>query len=622
MESRTARRMVGLGVLAVLVAVAVAAIAAFLSINEQWEERVLRDGHTAAARQAVFSPDGSLVVSCAEDGQVIVWNFARRERVATLPVHAHKVAYAPNGKWLATGGFDGTVTIWDAARWTPTQRLRVASSETTALNFSRDSMLLVASAGDVQKAWRTANWELARQWQGYGTSHGTMIVAGRGDHVLVSAYHMTALDLDGRSLRIGDATLGINWMMLSPDQKTLAAIDTFGVVRFNRVIVPGDLHRIEELSAHTGHQDHGRGIAYSPDGKLVASAADDVVLWDAATRDKLARFEYPSVVWSVVFSPDGRWLLSTHGDGAVVVWDVAERVRTASFNEHSGGVRAVAFSRDGKRVASGSEDRAVVIWDPETGRKQAVLTGHKTRVMGVAFTDRPNELATVDQSSVFHLWDVEKRRPHASFRAHQSLSAYCLAASADGRHLATTTFLWDRAGMAMKNLVPETDGQVYGMDFSDDGRRIAAASTSGTILIWDVATRRLLARGRVPRTKQVAVSFSPDGKLLASGEDEGTIRLWSVEPLREIAILGRHGARVKAVAFSPDGRKVATAGDDKMIALWDVRRRKLHSRVGTHASPVYALAFSPDGKRLVSGEHDRSVRVYTLKRTLWGIELD
>ena len=622
-ETRTVRRMAGLSALAFAVAVLVVGIAAYLSVNVRWEERVLRDGHTAAARQAVFSPDGSMVVSCAEDGQVIVWDFARRERIRTLTSHpAHKLAYAPNGRWLATGGAAGGVVVWDTRSWTAVRRLP-AGGEVGGLSFSLDSALLVVSLPTEMTIWRTSDWWKVRSFPEGGVSHGTSIVSPRGDHLLATANHLTVVDFDGTVRKMGDQNVSINWIAVAPDRMHVAGVASSGAVWFWELPVPGDLHEVRPVSIHKGHQDHGRGIAYSPDGSLVASGADDIVLWDAETKRKVARFEYPSIVWSVTFSPDGRWLVSAHGDGAVLVWDVSERVRLASFNEHSGGVRAVAFSPDGKRIASGSEDRSVAVWNIETGRRAAVLSEHQTRVMGVSFLNNGRGLASVDQNGVLKLWDIAERRVLATMqRPIDPQSAYCLAVPPDERYLATTASVFDRSGRIVRHLIGQSDGQMYGMDFTADGRLLVTVSTSGDVMTWSTPAFRKLATARAPKTRQIAVSVSADGKFAATGEDQGAVRLWRLEPLEQIAVLGRHAARVKAVAFSPDGRTVASAGDDKMIALWDVRSRKMIGRVGTHASPVYALAFSPDGRRLASGEHDRSVRVYTRTRTLWGMSLD
>ena len=624
-SSRSARRMAGLSAIAVAVAIGIAAIAAVLSVEESWEERILRDGHSAAARQAVFSPDGRLLVSCGEDGQVIVWDFARRERMATLDgPPAHKLAFSSDGRWLAAGGVDGTITIWDVNRRAKLHVLRNMTQEIGALTFSPDGTILASSTGgaDIRTVlWSTNGWKKIGDWP-FGGQHGTFIFAPDSQQIFLTA-GWNVFDRESR----GVAGLNsANWASLSPDGTQMVTIDPLGAVAFYRLGKPADLIRPELIASHRAHQDHGRAIAYSPDGKLVASGAEGVVLWDAVTHQKLARFEHNAVVWNVAFSPDGRWLVSTHADGALLVWDVAERELVSNLSEHSGAVRAVAFSPDGRSAVSGSEDRSVTIWNTETGHKETVLAGHETRVTSVVFTHDGSQLASGDQDGVIALWD---RRDHrARWRSGPSVwsASYAIDVSPDGRRLATSnglhatadgkTLVWFRATRVW------TFATIYGATFSPDGQRLALVTDTGWVLIADGVSGRLLEKVYVPATHQISVDFSPDGKWLVTGEDQGAVRLWSVSPLRETAILGRHTARVKSVAFAPDVETVASAGDDKMIALWDVERRKLRTRIGTHASPIYSIAFSPDGRRLISGEHDRSVRIYTRRRSLWEMRLD
>ena len=623
LESRGARRMIVIGGAAVVAAIAIAAIAALLSMSEAWDERVLRDGHFAAARQAAFSPDGRLLVTCGEDGQVIVWDFARRERLATLQRPAHMIAFSPNGRWLATGGTNGAITIWDASTWREVRVLRGHQSEITAIAFSPNAALLASASngGAGTILWDARRWEKLRQWPG-GAHYGSFAFT-RDQRNLIVSFGLSVHDLaDGKRAQY-QTDVTVDWVALSPDGTHLATIDALGDVAFYRFS-----QRPELVAQHRAHQDHGRSIAYSPDGTLIASGAEDILLWDAATLRKVARFEHPAIVWNVAFSPDGRWLVSTHGDGAVLVWDIAERERVANLSEHSRAVRAVAFAADGKRVASAGEDRTLTVWDVERGRKDAVLAHHATRVASVAWSRDGSQLGSGDQDGVVILWDLAKRRPRLTIRPRVARSpAYCLAISPDGRTLATTYGIYSTAdGRALVDFYATRDewgyGQLYGAAFSADGRRVAFAGDSGWILLWDAASGRLINSRHVTGTRQITVDLSPDGKWLVTGEDEGAVRLWSVSPLRQVAVLGRHAARVKSVAFSPDNTAVASTGDDKMIALWDVKRRKLKSRIGTHASPIYSIDFSPDGRQLVSGEHDRSVRVYTRRRSVFGLRLD
>jgi len=172
LENRTARRIIGLSVLAVVVAITLAVVAAFLSVSEVWEEKILRDGHTAAVRRAVFSPDGRLLVSGGEDHQVIVWDFARRERLKTFTDHTgvvNAVAFSPDGKWFATGSEDQTVIVWDAVRLEKAVVLREHREPVRGLTFSSDGRLLASAFQSTTILLEVDGWRKVRELpSGYG----------------------------------------------------------------------------------------------------------------------------------------------------------------------------------------------------------------------------------------------------------------------------------------------------------------------------------------------------------------------------------------------------------------------------------------------------------------------
>ncbi|MGH9755213.1 MAG: protein kinase family protein, partial [Blastocatellia bacterium] len=638
LDNRASRRMVKLSALAILLAALLVAAAARLSINETWAERVMRDGHTAAARRAAFSPDGRLLVSVGEDNKVIVWDFARRERLATFNDHTDwviSVAFSPDGKWFATASFDKTVIVWDAARLEKVATLRGHRGKVVAVAFSPDGRFLASSdygsesPADNTILWRAPSWEKAG-----GIPHSaldtTNLLFSRDGRRLIFHYSSLPNTWDLASGQPApsdlDPTLDVSNAVFSPDGERLVGMNGEGEVVFV------DLRRRAVLNRYPAHQDNGRATAWAPDGRLVATGAEHVILWDAVTMRKIAPLEHTSYVWGLAFSPDGRWLVSTHGDGAVLVWDMVERRRAANFNEHSNRVGDVAFSRDGKRIASASEDRSVIVWDAATGRKEMTLAGHTTRVSGVAFAPGDDWLASVDREGNGVIWDWALRQPRQRFSfppqgPYKWMDTHCLAISPDGRWVVVSHGVYESAtGRQVVGFYLYDAGdwwisaaRIYGVSFSVDGRWMVLADSGGKLFLWDTATWRIVDRAD---STALCVSFSPDGEWLATGEDQGIVRLWSVRPLRYVAELGRHEARVKSVAFSPDGREVVSASDDRTICLWDVGRRKLITRIGMHASPVLAVAFSPDGKQIVSGERDHSVRLYTRRRALWGFQLD
>lgn len=620
------------GTVALVFVVGATVLAGALSIREEWEETQLTDGHTAAVRQAAFSPDGRLLASCGEDSQVIVWNFARRLRIATLRDHTSwvsAVAFSPDGKWLATSSFDKTVIVYEMEHMQKAVVLRDHESIVNAVAFSPNGQWLVSS-GDRTFVWTVGTWKKVHELPlSMSMSYGALLFSPDSRQVMSS--NGTVCDLmTGEVLseyRSGPGTGG-NYAAVSPDASRLVTVDGAGDVAFAELPRRGDFSRRKVLYHQDVHEDHGRAVAYSPDGRWVASGSENIVLWDAVKMQKVVRLEHSAIVWSLTFSPDGRWLVSTHGDGAILLWNVAERQRAADLNQHSGPVRAVAFSPDGRRIASASEDHSVIVWDADRRQKITALVGHKTRVIGVVFSPDGRSIASSDQDGTLIVWDVEEGRPRVSIDMHNQtfIAIYCLAISRDGRWLSFTLGVYDsldgRQRADFTDDILKGLGAIYGLDFSPDGRWLAFATDHGTIALRDVRTWQIVEAVKLSGIQLICLRFSPDGRWLVTGEDQRLVRLWQTHPLREVGILGRHSARIKSVAFSSDGKTVASAGDDQVISIWDVGRRQLVTHVGTHTSPVLSVAFSPDGKRLASGEHDRSVRLYTRHRSLWGYRLD
>ncbi len=607
-------------------------VAAWISVTKTWDERILRDGHTAAVRRVAFSPDGKLLVTVGEDKQVIVWDFERRVWLKKLNDHTDwiaAVAFSPDGKWFATASFDRTVIVWDALRLEKAAVLRGHREKACAVAFSPDGRLLVSSSyrseppGDDTALWRVGSWEKVGgiPWSANDTAN--LIFSPDGRRLIfhhdrrpnswdLTTGQPTADEFDPIWERVN--------VVFSPDGKRLVSVNSAGAVIFV------DRGRRSILNRYPAHQDNARAAAWSPDGRLVATGAENAILWDAETMRKIAPLEYPSVVWGLAFSPDGQWLVSTHGDGAVLVWDLLERRRAVGFNEHSGAVRAVTFAVEGKRIASAGEDRSVIIWDAATGRKETTLFGHHSRVTGLAFAPSGNWIATVDRDGEIIIWDLAERKPRLKFNIpREGAEAHCLDVSPDGRWVAVSHGVYESATGRQVVGFHRYDARgwqiaanyIYDLTFSVDGRWLALAEAHGRLVLWDTATWQVADQADIAPVQLISVDFSPDGQWLATGEDQGIVRLWATRPLHEVAELGRHTARIKSVAFSPDGREVVSASDDKTIRLWDAGSRKLITSIGTHTSPVLSVDFSPDGKQILSGEHDHSVRLYMRRSSLW-----
>lgn len=399
-----------------------------------------------------------------------------------------------------------------------------------------------------------------------------------------------------------------------PDTAILAGLHSLGVAPDGTVQPAAGLvtalARVTHMSrTFFGHRNQVHGVAFTPDGRILASGSGDgdVRLWNPATGDERAELHHGAEVWGLAFSRDGQLLASGGRDGLVRLWNPASGRPDGPALEHGAAVWSIAFSPDGRLLASGGSDGEVRLWDMASRQPHGEpLTGGSGWVQAVAYSSTGAVIAAGDDG-VVRMWDADSGRLLQQFVGHEG-EVNAVAVSPDGSLLASGG--WDatvqvrdtRTGEVLHTLTATSaEHVVRGLAFSADGTLLASSSSDNTATIWSVATGQPVGQRIVHPRDVDGLAFSPDGRLLATAGWEGTVRLSEVAETYSISRAYRgHSAEVLGVDVNVDGRLLATASADGTARLWDLASTRPHGPALRHDASVNAVAFRPDGRVLAS----------------------
>jgi len=341
--------------------------------------------------------------------------------------------------------------------------------------------------------------------------------------------------------------------------------------------------------------------------------ATRLLLEEAArpTRARLLTLDgHTDKLWDIAYSPDGKWLATASSDNTARIWD-ADTGALRTIVPYSARVTTVAWSADAQLMASGGQDPTVRVWDVIAGREVAALpVGTITR--WVAFNPDATLLLTAAARGVVKLWRMPSGAPAGELTGHGTMNGatFCDNGACIVTWDAEKLVVWDAITFAQRASYHQPGG-LLAAAVSRTGALIAIGTESGELVLLR-GDGSVIAKRAAHDEVIYDVAISPDETVVATGSNDRTVRLWSAagEPR---GVLTGHHANITWVHFTPAGDRLVTASADNTARLWSASGMLLGELTG-HTNIIFRAAVRSDGARLATASWDHTVMVWDLAR--------
>jgi RNA polymerase sigma factor (sigma-70 family) len=401
--------------------------------------------------------------------------------------------------------------------------------------------------------------------------------------------------------------------------------------------------------AEKAEPEPGRAAEKAPppakedEGRPATDRHGDPLPAGALVRMGTVRLRHKEGGTGVVFTPDGRQLITAADDGWVRFWDLAGGKELLTIRAAEYRVSGLTISADGKVLAT-ADGKVVQLWDAKTGRELRTIPceSEVNNPAPLVFASDGATLATVARDGSIRLYQTATGKEHLAIPA-RAKGVCCLAFTADGKGLvsvdgdtaAEPLRVWDLSSGRQSREVPiksPGDKRIRPLALAPDGRTLAVECattervknvgggmtvfTQYRLCLWDVADGRERLRTDGEPDVLWAAAFSADGKSVVTAGMGDHVRVWDAMTGKQRVALESHpgGSRpdlLGTVAFSPDGKRVASVGDGAAVHVWDLTTRaELAGLPEGHQAAVGALAYTPDGQTLASAGSDHTIRLW------------
>lgn len=547
-------------------------------------------GQTGKVRTLAFNPQGNLLASGGQDGNLRLWDVATGKCRQVFPGQRqiNCLGFSDDNSLLASGSDDATIGVWQINTGICLHNLAGHSQRIHALCFSSNNQILASSSDDqTVRIWNLNNGECLQPF--FGNSSWLSTVALAPQPYPLGEYHQgdcaeacfIAATSDGQTIQLWDINQGRCFRTLQ------------------------------------GHEDSISALAFSHDSQTLASSSDDqkVKIWDIPTRACRKTLKVKEDVHSLTFSPDQPILAIGSEDQTVQLWDVNLGKPLRTLRGQRNKILSFALNQEQQILATGSEDKTVQLWNLNTGHGYKILAGHLDWVCALAFSPKQPILATASYDHTIKLWPITPT-PSPHLQGHRD-KVKVVIFSPDGKTLATgsddcTIKLWDAATGECLHTLLGHNRWISAIAFNHDGKMLASSSYDRTIKVWNLTTGACLHTLSGHSDRIHTLSFNPTQPTLASGSHDQTIKLWDLNTGVCLQTYPSHSQIIQAVTFDPQGQLLITGSRNHNVQWWYAEQGEV-TTLSRGTNPIWLVKFGPFGEVIISASQDRTIELWDRK---------
>lgn len=551
------------------------------------------EGHTGQILKVGFSADGTKIVSGSEDRTIRVWDLILRKQLSKVDLNRGAVCldWALAAHRAVTGDRDGSLQLWDLETGESLFTLSGHLGPVTAVALSPSATLAAsASADGTLRVWNLESQEAQYRFDISGTKvrtlafspDGKRLVYGTAEHAVQVVDTQTGEPLTPLELAEGAVT-AVRFSVSG--QRILTAADNGSVKLWN-------MSPPEAVKSFTLPRSVAVSLAFSSDGKSALTGADDgrLRLWELPappepevpptaeelTFGLLREFTgHNDAVQAAAFSPDGKLCATAGADRSIHVYQTESGELVRQLDGHDAAVTSVAFVSPDS-LLSGSADGGLLLW--KLGESaEPVRLPNVTSVVAVAVDPESGKGVSADTARVVNFWDLASQTSLGKVTGgapfdHWDFDSRVQTAASGGYD--RTLRVWNLTlGTALASF-PVPGPCVSAVAISDEGTRAASADLNGLVRVWDVPDKREAIRLSGPKGPVWAIDFAPDGKQLICGGQDHAVHVFDLESGRSAVTLQGHMAVVTCVTYSRDGKLVLSGDRAGVARLWRLPPRE------------------------------------------------